>query len=345
MNEKRLLLCLLISALLFSVAAAEIEVVNVSVSPESVYVGENVTITATVKNTGNATENATIDFKVNGEVVKSVNVTLDANETATLECNVAEEDVGNYTVTVDNVTAFFTILPTPTPTPSPTPTPTPSPTTSSAPSPTPSPRPSPTPSPTSSPTPTPTPTLSPTPTITPHTEPAGFRVGPVVKLRPLRDETCPGTPGLIELYMSNPALNDVSLTVEAWVEIPSGIHVYGEGFAVDTAAGVAHALFEITPGTSKAVHVNIVPIGYRRDREVTIHAYGYYWPGQNKENSYPISLTHPFKIWRACPSPPAPTPTSPPTPIPTPRLEISAVVEISIIVYLVRRYLMRRRRK
>ena len=82
MNGKRLLLCLLISALLFSVAAAEIEVVDVSVSPESVYVGENVTITATVKNTGNATDNATIDFKVNGEVVKSVNVTLDANETS-----------------------------------------------------------------------------------------------------------------------------------------------------------------------------------------------------------------------------------------------------------------------
>ena len=38
MNGKRLLLCLLISALLFSVAAAEIEVVDVSVSPESVYV-------------------------------------------------------------------------------------------------------------------------------------------------------------------------------------------------------------------------------------------------------------------------------------------------------------------
>jgi len=188
------------------------------------------------------------------------------------------------------------------------------------------------------------PTLSPTPAITPHTVPAGFRVGPVVELRPLRDETCPGVPGLIELYMSNPALNDVSLTVEAWVEIPSGIQVKADKFAVDTAAGVAHALFEITPGTSKAVHVNIEPIEYRRDREVTIHAFGYYWLGQNRENSYPISLTHPLKIWRECPPHLTPTPTPQPTPTtPTrsiPGFEvISAVVGISII------YLVGRRRK
>ncbi len=43
------------------------------VSPESVDVGENVTITATVENTGNTTENVTIVFKINGEEVKSAN--------------------------------------------------------------------------------------------------------------------------------------------------------------------------------------------------------------------------------------------------------------------------------
>lgn len=317
MNGKRQLLCLLISALLFSVAAAEIEVVDVSVSPESVYVGENVTITATVKNTGNATENATIDFKVNSEVVKSVNVTLDANETKTLECMVTAENIGNFTVTVGSRTAYFEVLPIPSPTPSPTPTPTatPSPTPSPSPSPTPSPTPTQSPTPTLAPTPSPTPpTPTPTPTQTATTTaPTGgekFRVGPVVKLRPLNDVACPGEDGLIELYMSNPSLNDVTLTVEVWVEIPSGIHVSGEGFAVDTAAGVAHALFEVTPGTSKTVHVNIKPIGSYEEREVFIHAYGYYWPGQNKDNSYPISLTHPFKIRKTCP-PPTTTPTPP----------------------------------
>jgi len=334
MNGKRQLLCLLISALLFSVAAAEIEVVDVSVSPESVYVGENVTITATVKNTRNATENATINFKVNGEVVKSVNVTLDANETKTLECMVTAENIGNFTVNVGNRTAYFEVLPIPSPTPSPTPTPTATP--SPTPSPSPSPMPSPTPSPTQSPTPTPTPTPSPappTPTAT-TTAPTGgekFRVGPVVKLRPLNDVACPGEDGLIELYMSNPSLNDVTLTVEVWVEIPSGIHVSGEGFAVDTAAGVAHALFEVTPGTSKTVHVNIKPIGSYEEREVFIHAYGYYWPGQNKDNSYPISLTHPFKIRKTCP----PTPTPPSTPTPPGFEAIFAIAVILLAAYLV----------
>ena len=53
------------------------------------------------------------------------------------------------------------------------------------------------------------------------------------------------------------------------------------GFTVDVAAGVAHALFEVTPGTSKTIHVNIKPIGSYEDKE--IHAYGYYWPGHNKD--------------------------------------------------------------
>ena len=70
-------------------------------------------------------------------------------------------------------------------------------------------------------------------------------------------------------------------------------------FTVDVAAGVAHALFEVTPGTSKTIHVNI-KIGSYEDKE--IHAYGYYWPGHNKDNSYPISLTHPFKIRKVCPT-------------------------------------------
>jgi len=62
----------------------------------------------------------------------------------------------------------------------------------------------------------------------------------------------------------------------------TGIHITGEGFTVDVAAGVAHALFEVTPGTSKTIHVNIKPIGSYED-EVFIHAYGYYWPGHNKD--------------------------------------------------------------
>jgi len=133
-------------------------------------------------------------------------------------------------------------------------------------------------------------------------------VGPVVKLRPLNDIACPGEDGLIELYMSNPLLNDVTMTTEFWVEIPSGIHVTGEGFAVDVAAGIAHALFKVAPGTSKTIHVNIKPIGAYEDKEVFFHAYGYYWPGQNKDNSYPVSLTHPFKIRKECPLP-TPTPS------------------------------------
>ncbi|RJS70340.1 hypothetical protein CW714_07470 [Methanophagales archaeon] len=312
------LLCSLVATV-----SADVTVTGVTVSPESVEVGENVTITASVENTGNTTETVPIVFKINGEEVKSVNVTVEANATETVECMVAEDEAGTYEVTVNGASASFTVTAPATPTPTPEVTPSPSS--------------SPTPSPTPSPTATITPTTTSVPTTLAPSE-EKFRVGPIVKLRPLNDVACPREDGLIELYMSNPSLNDVTLTTEVWVEIPSGIHVTGEGFTADVAAGVAHALFEVTPGTSKNIHVNIKPIGSYEDKEVFIHAYGYYWPGHNKDNSYPISLTHPFKIRKVClsPSPTSSPTTSAPTQIPGFKA-IFAIAGLLAVAYLVGR--------
>ena len=68
---------------------------------------------------------------------------------------------------------------------------------------------------------------------------AKFRVGPTVKIRPVNDEINKSTDGLIELYMDNPSLNDVTLNVDARISVPSGIHVYGQGFGEAGAAGTA----------------------------------------------------------------------------------------------------------
>ena len=302
---------------------ADVTVTNVAVSPESVEVSENVTITATVENMGNTTETVPIVFKINEEVVESVNVTVEANATETVECVVAEDEAGTYEVTVDGASASFTVTapPTPTPTPSPSPSPTPTPT----------PTPSPTPTPEVTPTPTPVPTTL-TPSVNSEEK---FRVGPKVRLRPRNDVIAPNADGLIELYMSNPALNDVTLTVQVWVDIPTGIDVTGEGFAMDVAAGTANALFEVTPGTSKAIHVNIRPVESYEERTVFIHASGYYWPGQNKDDSYPISLTHPLKIQ---PKPVAtPTPAPGETPKPPGFEAILAIAALLAVAYLVGR--------
>jgi len=50
-------------------SVADVTVTNVTVSPESVEVGENATIAAMVENVGNVTENVTVVFKINEEVV------------------------------------------------------------------------------------------------------------------------------------------------------------------------------------------------------------------------------------------------------------------------------------
>lgn len=109
-------------------SVADVTVTNVTVSPESVEVGENATIVAMVENVGNVTENVTVVFKIDEEVVESVNVTVEANATKTVEHVVAKDVAGTYNVTVDNVSATLTVLlPTLTPVVTPTPTPTPTP--------------------------------------------------------------------------------------------------------------------------------------------------------------------------------------------------------------------------
>ena len=97
-----------------------VTVTNVTVSPESVEVGEDVTITATVENVGNITENVTIVFEVNEEEVKSVNVTVNANATEIVNCIVAQDEPGTYNVTVGSASATFTVTAPRTPIPSPT---------------------------------------------------------------------------------------------------------------------------------------------------------------------------------------------------------------------------------
>ena len=269
---------------------ADVTVTNVTVSPESVEISENVTITATVENVGNTTENVTVVFKINEEEVKSVNVTVEANATEMVEYVVAEEEAGTYNVTVDGASASFTVTAPTTSTPSPTPTLTPSP----------------------SLTPSPTPTVTPTP---PPSE-QKFRVGPTVALRPVVDVIEKGQDGIVELYINNPSLNDVVLGMEAHVSVPSGLHIYSEQYAWATAAGVAYAPFiEIPPGTVRTISLHVKADENARIGSHTLHFSGLYYPGDNKDLYNPISLTYPVTVKEASEEIPTPAPAETPTPI------------------------------
>lgn len=120
-----------------------------------------------------------------------------------------------------------------------------------------------------------------------------FRVGPTVRIRPLNDEIKKDQDGMVELYFDNPSLNDIVLTVDARISVPSGIHVYGQGFGEAAAAGMVYGKFEVPPGGARTI--NIV-IKAEKIGDFNAQFTGTYYPGDNKDAYQPISLTHPFKV-------------------------------------------------
>ncbi len=120
-----------------------------------------------------------------------------------------------------------------------------------------------------------------------------FRVPPVVKVRPLNDIIKKDQPTLVEFYFSNPALNDVPLTVEAYISVPSGVHIYAEGFSSDSGAGTLHGHFVVPPGNSRLIQAEVIGA---KSGEYFVHAMAMYYPDDDKDDYRQISLTHPFKI-------------------------------------------------
>lgn len=157
----------------------------------------------------------------------------------------------------------------------------------------------------------PTATLTVTPNVT--TAPAvvkeaKFRVGPTVRLRPLNDMINKSADGLIELYMDNPSLNDVTLNVDARISVPSGIHVYGQGFGEAGAAGTVYGTFDVPPGKARTIFITIKA---ERAGDFFAQFSGLYWPDDNKDAYNPISLTHPFKVFEPSANPNDPRPSNP----------------------------------
>lgn len=140
---------------------------------------------------------------------------------------------------------------------------------------------------------------------------AKFREGPVVKLRPVTDEIDASKDGLVELFFSNPSLNDVTLQGDIYVSVPSGIHVYGEGFGLAAAAGTVYGQFTVPPGTARTIYLNIKADETAVGKTYFIHFSGQYWPDGNKDAYNPISLTHPFNVIKASPNPTDSKPTNP----------------------------------
>lgn len=173
---------------------------------------------------------------------------------------------------------------------------------------------------TATPTATPTvtatpaaPTATATPTVAATTAaptaaatPAKFRVGPTVRLRPVTDVIERTQDGIVEIYMDNPSLNDVTLKVEARVSVPSGIHLYGQSFGQAGAAGTVMGTFEIPPGGVRTINVAIKADKSARIGSHSLQFTVLYWPDDNKDNYQPISLTYGVTVKEASEEPEKP---------------------------------------
>ena len=174
----------------------------------------------------------------------------------------------------------------------------------------------------------PTATATPAPTTAAPTAvatPGKFRVGPSVTLRPVTDVIETNQDGIAELFMNNPSLNDVTLNVDVRISVPSGIHVYGQSFGEAAGAGVVAGTFSVPPGTSRTIAVVIKADKSARIGSHTLSFTGLYWPGDNKDQFQPLSLTYPVTVKEPSKNPESAEVSNPkavPTGAETPKVQI-----------------------
>ncbi len=147
-----------------------------------------------------------------------------------------------------------------------------------------------------------------TPGPTPSIIESAFRVGPTMRLRPVNDVIDQDHDGIVEIIFRNPNLNDTAMVVDLTVSLASGLYVYGEGFAIDSAAGTASGTYNVAPGQSITVYLNVKA---EKTGRLPVQFSGAYWPEGNKDLFNPISLTHSFNVNQASTNPLSSEPTNP----------------------------------
>jgi len=83
---------------------------NIVITPARPQVGDSVTISADVINTGEVSGNYTVALKLNGADEETKTVELDANTTVPIAFDVTKDQAGNYSVSLGNLTGNFTLL-------------------------------------------------------------------------------------------------------------------------------------------------------------------------------------------------------------------------------------------
>ena len=104
-----LTLLLVLTATVSVSAQDDFEVTDLSISPNSVTVGENVTITATVTNTKATEETYLLDLKLNGEIKDSQELTLGAEQSDIVTFVIIADTPGDYVIELGDASDLLTI--------------------------------------------------------------------------------------------------------------------------------------------------------------------------------------------------------------------------------------------
>ncbi len=125
---------------------------DLTVSPTEVNIGESVSISVTVTNTGDLTGRYEVTLEIDNVVIETKQVSLTGQSSQEVTFTTTQDAAGSYTVNVDGLSGTFTVKPAPAP-PAPAPAP-------PAPAPAPAPAPTPPPAPVPAPTPVPAPEVN-----------------------------------------------------------------------------------------------------------------------------------------------------------------------------------------
>ena len=113
-----------------------------------------------------------------------------------------------------------------------------------------------------------------------------FFVNPTVEINMANNVISSDRNGVMEVMVVNSPLNNVNLNIDLHINVPSDIHVYGDGFEITPTDDGHYCAFEVPPGTREVFQV------YFRSEEIGEFNFsldGLYYPKGNKDFSNSIS--------------------------------------------------------
>jgi hypothetical protein len=130
-------------------------------------------------------------------------------------------------------------------------------------------------------------------TSTPTDAAEDFRQPPSVSIQPRQTTITEGSSGTIALFVRNPDVNSQTLVVDTLMNVPPGVTMTGSRLASGSGGGSVAATYEIAPGTSRTLELDVYPT---ETGEVFVDGTLTYWPEGNKDYYTTRNPNFPFTV-------------------------------------------------